>query len=220
MMIMAMLVHITGCTNATYQKDDSYETDIIGTYTFGAYGESFYKKYILKENNSFEYESYFGDAEATASGTYTTSSFTPNITEIHFDITTSFISDESYINTIQPSLRILKYKNMLGSVIEAPDIPKSKTFDYVIPDEIGSGGLVFEKDGQYHACIDVDNCQCDYEQSSGANYIRKDNIIYFSWDEFGSNNWFIDDYIVDDYLFLPSLGFTKDKEYQTGSNQE
>ncbi len=36
MMIMAMLVHTNGCSNATYQKDDSYETDIIGTYTFGA----------------------------------------------------------------------------------------------------------------------------------------------------------------------------------------
>lgn len=222
MMIMAMLVHTTGCSNATYQKDDSYETDIIGTYTFGAYGESeLYEKYILKENNSFEYESYSGNVEATASGTYTTSSFTPNITEIHFDIATSFISDEdsARANDVRPSLRILKYKNMLGSVIEAPDIPKSKTFDYIIPGELG-GGLVFEKDGQYHACIDVDNCQCDYEKCAGANYIRKDNIIYFSLDELNSNNWFICWYIVDDYLFSTGFGLTKDKEYQTGSNQE
>lgn len=47
-----MAISITGCSKANYQKDESYETDIIGTYEINAEADSdnkttYYKQYVL-----------------------------------------------------------------------------------------------------------------------------------------------------------------------------
>lgn len=34
--LILMAISITGCSKANYQKDESYETDIIGTYEINA----------------------------------------------------------------------------------------------------------------------------------------------------------------------------------------
>lgn len=65
---------------------------------------------------------------------------------------------------------------MLGSIIEMKELPTSETFNYIIPDETG-GGMMFTKDGYYHACIDINNCQCDYAKD--VKYIRK-IMLYIS----------------------------------------
>ena len=92
---------------------------------------------------------------------------------------------------------------MLGSIIEAKELPTSETFNYIIPDETG-GGMVFTEDGYYHACIDINNCQCDYAKDT--KYIRKSNIIYFNIKDSVSNDyWQITNYVIDDYLFTPEL---------------
>ena len=56
-----MAISITGCSKANYQKDESYETDIIGTYEINAEADSdnkttYYKQYVLNDDNTYNYE--------------------------------------------------------------------------------------------------------------------------------------------------------------------
>lgn len=89
---------------------------------------------------------------------------------------------------------------MLGDVIETKELPTYEMFNYIIPNKTG-GGMVFTKDGYFHACIAIDNCQCDYAKDT--KYIRKDNIIYFYIKGSGTDNyWQITDYVIDDIYFL------------------
>ena len=205
-----MSICITGCTKNEYQKDESYKTDIIGTYEISTRTDkdnefTYYKQYALYDDNTYSYESNVFGTSSESSGNYIINNETTSITRIDFDITNNLASNEerTKMNSANQYKKIFKYKNMLGSLIEAKDLPTSDTFDYIIPDEIG-GGMVYTKDGYYHACIDINNCQCDYAKDT--KYIRKDNIIYFNIKSYGNDNyWQITDYIVDDYLFTPEL---------------
>ncbi len=49
--LILMAISITGCSKSNYQKDESYETDIIGTYEINAEADSnnktiYYKQYV------------------------------------------------------------------------------------------------------------------------------------------------------------------------------
>ena len=208
--LILMAISITGCSKANYQKDDSYETDIIGTYKIrsesGSDNETtYYKQYVLNDDNTYNYESNVFGTGSKSSGNYTINNETENILIIDFDIINCTFTDEESvnINSAKQYKKVYKYKNMLGSIIEMKDLPTSETFDYIITNETGSA-IVFTKDGYYHACININNCQCDYAKDT--EYIRKDNIIYFNIKGSGNDNyWQIADYVIGDYLFTPEL---------------
>lgn len=205
-----LAISITGCSKANYQKDESYETDIIGTYEINAEADSdnkttYYKQYVLNDDNTYNYESNVFGTDSKSSGNYTINIETENILIIDFDIINSTSTDEESvnINSAKQYKKVYKYKNMLGDIIETKELPTSEMFNYIIPNKTG-GGMVFTKDGYYHACIDIDNCQCDYAKDT--KYIRKNNIIYFNIKGSGTDNyWQIADYVIDDYLFTPEL---------------
>ena len=166
---------------------------------------TYYKQYILNDDNTYTYESSVFGTDSKSSGDYTISNETQNIVEIHFNIiNNSFINEDSaYVNFAKQYNKVFKYKNMLGSIIEANELPTSETFDYIIPNETG-GGMVYTNDGYYHSCTDINNCQCDYAKDT--KYIRKDNIIYFNIkDSVNAEYWQIAGYIVDNYLFTPEF---------------
>lgn len=206
--LILMAISITGCSKADYQKDESYETDIIGTYEIHAEADdetTYYKKYVLNDDNTYNYESNVFGTDSKSSGNYTINNETENILIIDFDIINSTSTDEESvnINSAKQYKKVYKYKNMFGSIIETKDLPTSETFDYIIPNETGSA-MVFTENGYYHVCIDINNCQCDYAKDT--KYIRKDNIIYFNIKGSGNDNyWQIADYVIDDYLFTPEL---------------
>jgi hypothetical protein len=208
--LILMAISITGCSKANYQKDESYETDIIGTYEINAEADSdnkttYYKQYVLNDDNTYNYESNVFGTDSKSSGNYTINSETENILIIDFDIINSTSTDEELVNikSAKQYKKVYKYKNMLGSIIEMKELPTSETFNYIIPDETG-GGMMFTKDGYYHACIDINNCQCDYAKD--VKYIRKNNVIYFNIKNSVSDDyWQITNYVVDDYLFTPEL---------------
>ena len=208
--LILMAISITGCSKANYQKDESYETDIIGTYEINAEADSdnkttYYKQYVLNDDNTYNYESNVFGTDSKSSGNYTINSETENILIIDFDIINSTSTDEESVNikSAKQYKKVYKYKNMLGSIIEMKELPTSETFNYIIPDETG-GGMMFTKDGYYHACIDINNCQCDYAKD--VKYIRKNNVIYFNIKNSVSDDyWQITNYVVDDYLFTPEL---------------
>lgn len=208
--LILMSISITGCSKANYQKDESYETDIIGTYEINAEADSdnkstYYKQYVLNDDNTYNYEGNVFGTDSKSNGNYTINNETENILIIDFDIINSTSTDEESvnINSAKQYKKVYKYKNMLGDVIETKELPTSEMFNYIIPNKTG-GGMVFTKDGYYHACIDIDNCQCDYAKDT--KYIRKDNIIYFNIKGSGTDNyWQIADYVIDDYLFTPEL---------------
>lgn len=208
--LILISISITGCSKANYQEDESYETDIAGTYEVSAQTDSdnktiYYKQYTLNNDNTYNYESNVFGTDLKSSGNYTINNEITNIIRIDFDIINSMSTNEESvnINSAQQYKKVYKYKNMLGSIIEVKDLPGSETFDYIIPNEIG-GGMVFTKDGYYHACIDINNCQCDYAKDT--KYIRKNNIIYFNIkDSISDDYWQIANYIIDDYLFTSEL---------------
>ena len=208
--LILMAISITGCSKANYQKDESYETDIIGTYEINAEADSdnkttYYKQYVLNDDNTYNYESNVFGTGSKSSGNYTINSETENILIIDFDIINSTSTDEESVNikSAKQYKKVYKYKNMLGSIIETKELPTSETFNYIIPDETG-GGMLFTKDGYYHACIDINNCQCDYAKD--VKYTRKNNVIYFNIKNSVSDDyWQITNYVVDDYLFTPEL---------------
>lgn len=73
---------------------------------------------------------------------------------------------------------------------------------------------MFTKDGYYHACIDINNCQCDYAKD--VKYIRKNNVIYFNIKNSVSDDyWQITNYVVDDYLFTPELYKVEEQQLLT-----
>ena len=160
---------------------------------------------MLNDDNKYNYESNVFGTDSKSSGNYTINSETENILIIDFDIINSTSTDEELVNikSAKQYKKVYKYKNMLGSIIEMKELPTSETFNYIIPDETG-GGMMFTKDGYYHACIDINNCQCDYAKD--VKYIRKNNVIYFNIKNSVSDDyWQITNYVVDDYLFTPEL---------------
>ena len=166
---------------------------------------------MLNDDNTYSYESNVFGTSSESSGNYTINYETTSIIRIDFDIKNDFSSNEerAKMNSANQYKKMFKYKNMLGSIIEVKDLPASETFDFIIPDETG-GGMVYTKDGYYHACINIDNCQCDFAED--IKYIRKANVIYFNIkDSINSEYWQIASYIVDDYLFTPEL-------YKTDNN--
>ena len=160
---------------------------------------------MLNDDNTYNYESNVFGTGSKSSGNYTINSETENILIIDFDIINSTSTDEESVNikSAKQYKKVYKYKNMLGSIIETKELPTSETFNYIIPDETG-GGMLFTKDGYYHACIDINNCQCDYAKD--VKYTRKNNVIYFNIKNSVSDDyWQITNYVVDDYLFTPEL---------------
>lgn len=210
LIIAIMFVNVVGCVKVDRQKDTSFETDIVGAYEIKGQTDedneiTYYKKYMLEDDNSYAYESSVFGTESKSNGIYTANNLTSNIIEIDFDIkNVSFDNEDSVdVNSARQYKKVFKYKNMIGSIVAANNIPNTETFDYVISDEFG-GGMSFSKDGQYHNCINLKDCKCDYASCAGAKYVRKDNIIYFNTGE-SNNYWSISNYIVDDYLFTPEL---------------
>lgn len=165
--LILMSISITGCSKNNFQKDESYETDIVGTFEISAKTDTddeitYYKQYALNDDNTYSYESNVFGTSSKSSGNYTINNWTTSIIRIDFDITNSFSSNEerAKMNSAIQYKKNFKYKNMLGSIIDAKDLPTSETFDYIIQNETESG-MVFTKEGYYHACIDISNCQCD-----------------------------------------------------------
>ena len=127
-----MAISITGCSKANYQKDESYETDIIGTYEINAEADSdnkttYYKQYVLNDDNTYNYESNVFGTDLKSSGNYTINNETENITIIDFDIINSTSTNEESvnINSAKQYKKVYKYKNMLGSIIEMKELPTS-----------------------------------------------------------------------------------------------
>lgn len=210
MTFILMSISITGCSKADYQKDESYETDVVGIYEISAKTEldneiTYCKQYTLNSNNTYNYESNVFGTSVKSSGEYAVYNETSNIIRIDFDITNySSDNEESVnINSAKQYKTVFKYKNMFGSIDEAKDFPTSKTFNYIIPFKTG-GGMVYTKDGYCHACIEINNCQCD--NAKEMKYIRKDNVIYVNIkDSVSDDYWQIGGYVVDEYLFTPEL---------------
>ena len=211
LIILAIIcVLFTGCTNNKYQKDESYKTDIIGTYNiqgFNSETNDLILQYQYKfTTNEFEYYGLLSNTECNQRGDFIIEYINDEISKINFNIKNTEIKpneNSASVNSVKMSSQIYKYKNMLGYIYEANDIPKSKTFDYIIYDNDEKiSGLVFTQDGYTHSCSNVTNCQCDY--ANNMQYIRKDNIIY--WYSNGLSNkdyWAIEFYVTDIGLFQP-----------------
>lgn len=208
-----ILVVVAGCSKADYQKDESYECDIVGTYelVFNPNKDNkciWYQRYELNDNNSYDFEGSFFDATSESDGKYDINNITDNLIEIKFNVDNISYNpnEEDYdAQNASQTTFLIKYKNMLGNITKVDGFPNSKTFDYIILDG-GGRGRVFEADGQYHCCTNIDDCQCDYASCSGGEYIRKNNILYFvSENPDEDDDWVISFYVVDGYLFTPLL---------------
>ncbi len=209
--LILMITSITGCSKANYQKDDSYETDIIGTYNTQGFNAETNElileyQYTLNANKTFEYYSLLSNTECNQQGNFIIESIDDDIYKISFNIEDTKIKpneNSANANSIKMSSQIFKYKNMLGYIYETEELSASSTFDYVIYDNNEkNSGLVFTEDGYTHACSNVTNCQCDY--ANNVQYIRKDNIIYWYSNELSNENfWAIGYYVTDIGLFQP-----------------
>ena len=192
--VAVVLSALTGCSNAEYQKDTSYETDIVGEYEQTGYTEGevcLYYYYKFNTDNTFEYRREDIDRKNQFSGTYEFETITDHLTKVTLNIT----SED------RDSIKIYKYKNMIGYIMVGTDeFPASKTFDYIIPSASG-GGFVFTEDGYYHACSNTNGCQD--VNAKDIKYIRKGNIIYFKFETV--KFWQIDFYIEGNGLFTPEV---------------
>lgn len=210
--ILLMIITFTfvnGCSNYRYEENKSYDTDIIGTYgvidkTDKDEKRIYNKRYILNEDNSYNYEGFFFDTSSISNGTYDYKKISNNLIEIKFNVKNITYEpnkkDYDAQNAAQTSL-LIKCKNMLGNIFEAGDVPETETFNYILPTD-ECGGMVFTKDGYYHACMDTGNCKCNY--SKDTKYKRKDDIIFFdNKDSDDDYYWHIGYYIIDYYLFSP-----------------
>ena len=108
---------------------------------------------------------------------------------------------------------LYKHKNMLGSLYEI-EVPTGKTFDLVIPTpsdnwtgSYPNAANVFDKNGFYHSCLDITNCNDTEYNHIGIyyKYIRKNDIVYFIDPDIENMNYQILYYIVDGGLFFPQL---------------
>lgn len=200
-----------GC--AKYEKDESYDTDLYGSYlhTFGSYNDDNTNQ---TEESSIQYylnEMYQFNSDNTyqLTGEQIIDETTQDINEDGKILSVEEISDDIFkiildkeiVNwsTNEVSNQIIyKYKNMIGDFSEI-EVPNGKTFELHLSDYVW-----YDKDGQYHApCNGNDNCNCS---DSCPKYIRKDNVIYFqSMDELHKDCYTIGAYIVDDGVFFPTF---------------
>lgn len=221
--LVMTLVLLTGCTSGEYQEEESYETDIAGTYELTEFNEEHTKLifqfiYQLNSDNTFQYHGRSGNASVSQSGTFETESVSDDITKMIFDVKDTKIEQDdksNAVNSAQMQETLYKYKNMLGSIRKADDFPTSKRFNYIIPLGGGDSGMVFTKDGYYHACSNVKDCKHDYAGGEvySAKYIVKNKIIYLNFnldDSVRGDYWEIASYVVDNYLFTPRV--YKEKE--------
>lgn len=196
---------LTGC--AKYEKDNSYNTDLYGTYVnqigteeLNYFSES---KYILNKDNTYNYISKEIQYNETIE----------NTNEIGMILLSENISDDITKIAFDSDIIKYKYKNMLGGLYEL-EIPSGKTFDLIIPTPSDSWtgsypneAIVFNKDGFYHVCLDATNCNDTEEDYLGIyyKYIRKKDVIYFVDPSIDDMDYQILYYIVDDGLFSPEL---------------
>ena len=203
-----LAISLTGCSK--YEKDESYSTDLYGTYSQNVetlisddvndetkYSYYLYEKYEFNDNNTYQYtvkEIIYDDITKDNSDIgkiLSTEEISDDITKITLgQEITGWSTNETSNKTIY------KYKNMLGSFYEI-EVPKGKTFELRLNDYAW-----FDEEGQYHLCNN-DNCECD---TSSPKYVRKDNIIYFqSMDEEHKDCYTIGMYIVENGIFIPKL---------------
>lgn len=209
--LILMSVFITGCSKPNYQKDESHETDIIGTYSvqgFDAETNEIALQYLYKFKNdeTFEYYGMLDDTECYQYGNFSMESINDEIFKIIFKVEKTEIKpneDSGAVNSVKMSSHIYKYKNMLGYLYIADDIPKSEKFDYVIFfNDDKNFGMVFTQDGFLHSCNNVGSCQCD--SAYNIQYIRKNDVIYcLCSDSLNQDYWPIEFYITDIGLFEP-----------------
>lgn len=204
-LLAIMIMSLTGCSK--YEEDNSYTTDLYGGYLnqIGTEGSDYFSqsKYILNTDNTYSYTS----------------------KEIQFNkITEDIINDGKILSIEETSDDITKialdndnilykHKNMLGSLYEI-EVPTGKTFDLVIPTpsdnwtgSYPNAGNVFDKNGFYHSCLDITNCNDTEDNHIGIyyKYIRKNDIVYFIDPDIENMNYQILYYVVDSGLFFPQL---------------
>lgn len=194
---------LSGCSKT--EKDNSFDTDLYGTYEdiFVGYndnGNVVWKRnnsYILNGDNSYTFN--YNETLLDETKKNTKNGKILNIDNINNDIQ-NIIIDETIVNLsgdTTKNVHFYKYKNMLGKFYET-DVPNTKTFDLFLKNEDSdvNEGLAFNKDGQYHYCTNYDNCTDD--SSTFTEYKHKGNYIYQADSD---GNWTILLYVVDDGLF-------------------
>lgn len=203
--LLLSLFVITGCSK--YEKDNSYNTDLYGTYVnhIGTKGSNYFSedKYIFNTDNTYNYISKEIQYNET----------TEDTNEIGKILLSENISDDITKITFDSNVIEYKYKNMLGGLYEL-DIPSGKTFDLVIPTpsdnwagSYPNAANVFDKNGIYHSCLDITKCEDTEENHMGVyyKYVRKNNLIYFIDPSVTDMDYRILYYIVDKGLFYPEL---------------
>ncbi len=214
-LLTIITISLTGC--AKYEKDSSYDTDLYGSYAWqiGTEDSNYFSKhtYVLNKDDTYNYISKEIQYNETTEDNNRTGKIL-SVEEISNDITQITLDQKSTESTRETSNEtVYKYKNMLGKMF-FEEIPLEKTFDLIIPTphENWTGSYpnaanVFNKNGFYHSCLDITECNCTEENHIGLyyKYIRKNNIIYFIDPGVEDMNWQILYYIVEDGLFAPEL---------------
>lgn len=218
-LLAIITIFLTGCSK--YEKDKSYDTDLYGSYleNIEASNISYTRNesYTFNTDNSYNHtykEVMDGNVNSDIDENgkiLSTEEMSNDITQIVLD---QEITDGSTGET--SNLVMYKYKNMIGhsnSFIKT-EIPNGKTFDLIIPtpSENWTGSYpnaanVFDKNGFYHSCLDITNCNDTEDNHVGLyyKYVCKNNIIYFIDPSVEGMNWQILYYIVEDGLFAPEL---------------
>ena len=219
-LLAIITISLTGCSK--YEKDESYDTDLYGSYSKNMeaflsdnaddinedtnYSYYLNEKYKLNTDNTLQYnikeiiEDNVTKDSSVNGKILSTEEISNDITQIVLD---QEITDGSTGETSNKT--IYKYKNILGQFFKI-EVPKGKTFNLFLKNEYSTlnEGNVFNEDGFYHYCINYENCDCD--KNNFGKYVRKDNIIYFqSMDEEHKDCYIIGYYIVKDGLFTPEL---------------
>lgn len=220
--LISITFTFTGC--AKYEKDESYDTDLYGSYSHemgtpegSEYQYYSYTMYQFNQDNTYHYESKEISSNETTEDTKEDGKIL-SIEEVSDDIT-KITLDEEVIDwaTQESSNEILyKYKNMIShshSYI-ATEIPNGKKFDLIIPTphenwtgSYPNSAIIFDKNGFYHSCLDSTNCNDTEENHKGVyyKYVRKGNLIYFLDTDAENSYYQILYYIVDDALFHPNF---------------
>lgn len=194
-----MIISLTGCSR--YEKDESYTTDLYGSYS--EYIEAINVSYSRNEKYIFNTDGTYNHIYKEIVDGVTNNNFNINgeiisIEEINSDITQITLDQEitNWSTGEISNQTICKYRNMLGGFYKV-EVPIGKTFELQLNDYAW-----FDEEGQYHLC-NGDNCECD---TSSPKYVRKDNIIYFqSMDENHKDSYTIGMYIVEDGIFIPEF---------------
>lgn len=207
-LLAIMIISLTGCSK--YEKDESYTTDLYGTYLgcieapSVSYSEN--TSYTFDADNTYNY-TYKVVSDSNITNDVNTTGDILSIEEINNDITQITLDQEitNWTTGETSNKTIYKYNNILGSFYET-EVPKGKTFNLFLKNEQSTlnEGNVFDEEGFLHYCINYDDCTCD--KNSFIQYIRKDNIIYFqSMGEEHNNSYTIGMYIVKGGIFIPEL---------------